>query len=306
MPLPSRSESKSKGLFIAFAAAVIYGLYPSAARKAYDDGANATYVILITTFLRGLSLSFYCIVRSLPLLPKPSENRAMLWGGFFQALSVIGIISSLRYLPGPVTIIVVFSHTIMLLFLLAALGQQRLTPIAIGTTITALVGLSFVVDLWNNLDGLSVTGLGLASMAAIVTTFRLYIFGRQMASNSPATIGAQVFSTAAFFSLVLLLIDPAAAPQSAAGYGWVLCAAVSLILGTFGMFYGIAALGAFQYSLMSKLEPIFTALFSILILGEFLTLSQYFGMLVVLLSLAAYQNIEGRARGAELQDRQDR
>jgi drug/metabolite transporter (DMT)-like permease len=58
------------------------------------------------------------------------------------------------------------------------------------------------------------------------------------------------------------------------------------------MFYGIAALGAFQYSLMAKLEPIFTALFSVIVLNQVLGFYQYLGIVLVVGSLSAYQLLQ--------------
>lgn len=55
------------------------------------------------------------------------------------------------------------------------------------------------------------------------------------------------------------------------------------------MFYAIAILGAFQWSLITKLEPISTALYAYLVLGELLRPSQYAGMGLVLVSLGLYQ-----------------
>ena len=55
------------------------------------------------------------------------------------------------------------------------------------------------------------------------------------------------------------------------------------------MFYAISLLGSFDYSLLSKIEPVFTALFSFLLLGEILKPLQYLGMVIVLGSLAMYQ-----------------
>jgi drug/metabolite transporter (DMT)-like permease len=66
-------------------------------------------------------------------------------------------------------------------------------------------------------------------------------------------------------------------------------AALSLASATIVMFYAIRLLGSFQYSLMVKAEPVFTALLSALLAGEILTVSQYLGMALVIVSLIGYQ-----------------
>ena len=109
-------------------------------------------------------------------------------------------------------------------------------------------------------------------------------------------VGAETFLATAVFMMVALFYDMPHVPVLLAGYGYALMGCVSLTVGTFAMFYGISLLGAFRWSLFLKLEPVFTALFSALFLGETLTLHQYAGIAVVVGSLALYQIIEHRRK----------
>lgn len=294
---PEKQGSKSIGagkLLVPALAGVSFGLYPAAAKLAYIDGANLTFVLSVTTFSRAFALVLFCLCTGKVLLPKRPQWRSTLSGGFFQALSVFGIIASLLYLPGPVTIILVFTHTIMLLLLLAYKGEIKLTAFAIISTLSALFGVSLVVDVWHNLHNLSWIGICLAMLSAFATVSRLYIFGKQVQDINPAVVGARIFSVAFLFLGSLVLFKAPVGPASAAGYIGLAWCCVSLILGTFCMFYGIAIAGSFQYSLMAKLEPMFTALFSFLLLGEVLNPYQYIGMIVVIGSLIGYQYFDGR------------
>jgi len=290
------SKSTFSGIIIALLSAIAFGLYPPAAKMAYAEGGNSTFVIIATTFARAAILSCYCLVKGQRLLPKPGKWRVTFTGGFFQALSIFGIISSLRYLPGPIMIIILFSHTIMLLFFLAYKGEIRLTRLAVLTTLCALLGLSFVLDAWSQDSHLSLLGLGLALIGAIATMSRLYIFGKQVLTLPPAVVGAQTFSMALLFIVLLALVEKPVPPATALGLFWTLVCCMSLAAGSFGTFFGIAILGSFRWSLFLKFEPIFTAFFSVLILNEILQLSQYFGMLLVLGSLVTYQIFESRTK----------
>lgn len=248
-------------LIVPALAALAFGLYPAAAQLAYKDGANAIFVIIVTTFFRALSLVVFCFITSKSWIKISDNWKPVILGGFFQALSVFGIISSLVYLPGPVTIILVFTHTIMLLFFMASRGEIKLTALAVVITIAALVGVGLVVDVINNLNNLKWAGIALAMLAAIATVSRLYIYGKEVQSNEPAVVGARMFAVAFLFSLLLVFYELPLFPHSSTGYVGVLLCSLSLVLGTFGMFYGISLAGAFQFSLIAKLEPIFTAFF---------------------------------------------
>ncbi len=286
------------GLLISITAAIAFGLYPAAAKAAYRSGANFSFVIILTTFARALALLIFCGLTNKTVFPPAQMRKPALIGGFWQSVSVFGIIGSLAYVPAPVTIIIMFTHTVMLLFYMAYKGEQLLDRFVILTTLAALLGVSLVVDLWDNSNNLNFIGLALALLAAIATTIRLYVFGKEVLTQNPAVVGAQVFSVAAVCSLALCLIDLPIPPQDSQGFIWLLACCASLIIGTFGMFYGIALLGSFQWSLMAKLEPVFTALFAFLILGETLKLPQYLGMLLVLFSLVTYQYISQRRKAS--------
>jgi len=286
--------TKLPGIFLALFSAIAFGVYPPAVKLAYADGANATFVLILTTFCRATFLSCYCLFKGQALLPESGKWRVVILGGLYQAISTFGIIASLAYLPAPITIIVMFTHSIMLLFYLAYLKEIRLTRLAVVSTLSALTGLSFVLDIWSQDFDLSTTGLLFAVMAAIATTNRLYIFGKQTLILPPAVVGAQTFLGSFIFILCWALYQKPIAPSSVVGLDWVLLCCLSTVIGSFGMFFGIASMGSFRWSLLLKFEPIFTAIFSVILLGEILRTPQYFGMLLVLGSLVVYQLFEKR------------
>jgi len=113
-------------------------------------------------------------------------------------------------------------------------------------------------------------------------------------SDHFAVVGARVFSMSSLFMLALPLLSRPIPPSSLFGYFSLLLCSGSLIAGTFGMFYGIALVGAFRFSLLVKVEPIVTAIVAYLMLGEVLSPTQCLGMVLVLGSLVAYHVFEGR------------
>ncbi len=291
------------GVWIAVVTAIVFGLYPPAARAAYEDGGNAVFLMILTTFLRAVFLSLFCLVRRKTLFVSAQDGKTALVGGFFQALSILGIFSALTFLPGPLVIVIVFTHTLMLLFLMAWRGEVQLDSFTIATAAVALAGLVFVLDVAGHLEtGDSVRthgfllGIGLSFLAAVATLVRSYLFGQLVATRNPAIVGAESFIVATLFLLPVAMFSPPEFPQTATGFFWTGVACASMVLGGFGMFYGIKALGSFKFSLFLKLEPVFNALFSVVFVHEILKGSQYAGMAVVTGSLVLYQYIEYRRR----------
>lgn len=289
-------NKKTRGILIAIGCAIIFGTWPPCVRAAYADGANPSSAILITTAARVLVLALFCLVTRKPLFATRMDTTMALRGGFFQFAAVATYIMAMVYLPGPVAITITFTHTLMLLFFLAWRGEVKLDGATLITTVMALVGLSFVLDLWNQTESLSLVGVGLAFASAICTMSRLYVFGKSTQSRNPAVVGAETFVVTMVFVLIMMLFMPPVMPASMAGYLWILGGSLSLAIGTFGMFYAIALIGSFRYSLLQKMEPTFTCIFSALLIGETLNWMQYAGIAAVIGSLAVYQYIDHRRK----------
>lgn len=296
---PDHARQQRLGLIITLGAAVAFGIWPPAARAVYADGGNAVLVALTSMWMRAIAMGGFCLITDRRMF----KNRADTWqgiiGGIFQALAVISLYKSTEYLPGPVAIIINFSHTIMLLFFMAWRGEIKLNKITVYSTLSALIGLSFVVDLWHPQPGTTWIGIAYAFFGALTTVSRLYVFGRQTQERHPIIVGAESFITAAFLLLPIMAFQMPSFPQHAAGWGFLLLGSTASILGTFGMFYGISLLGSFRYSLFLKLEPVFTALFSVWFIHEFLKPQQYVGMVMVLASLVTYQILEQRKKAMQ-------
>lgn len=275
-------------MVIAVSAAIAFGLYPPAAQLAYAHSANVSLVIIFTTFVRAISLVLFCRWKGLSLALPSEKVRSIVSAGFFQALSVIGIISSLQFIPGPVTITIIFSSTSLLLVYLWIIGERKPNLISGLTTVTALIGVALTVGFFSTMKSTNLFGVALASVAALATTSRIYLYGKEIKDYHPAILGAQVFSIAFAVTVLFALYEVPKFPTDVFGWYGILASALSLVLGTFGMFYGIQSLGSFRFSLFLKLEPAFTSLFSILILHQFLLPLQYLGMCVVLISLLTF------------------
>ena len=277
------------GIASAIAAAIVFGAHTPAERGVFASGGNVALVLVVTTWARALSLLAYSAATRQKLFPSYEDAKQAAIGGACQAITVLCIFTALVHLSAPVVIIIVFSHTLMLLFFMAWRKEIKLDALTLVTTSAALAGLSLVIDLWHQQTAASWYGIGLSFVAALATVSRLYVYGLQTKERNPAAVGAENFLFAAPLASLILLVSPAHFPALPVGYLWLGVASASLALGTFFLFYGISFLGSFRYSLFSKLEPIFTSLFSVLFLGEVLKFQQYMGIVVVVCSLALYQ-----------------
>ena len=289
------------GLCIAIASAAILGIWPAATRGIYAEGGNVVFALLVTTWARALTMALFCMITGKALFQSRETLRPAITGGFFQTLSIIGLISALAFMQAPIVIIILYTHTLMLLLFMAWRGEIKLNLSILLTTITALIGLSLSLDLWNSHPTLNIIGFSLALLAAFATLSRLYIYNRLLQERHPIVVGAETFLIAGVFMLLTVLWEKPHLPHSPLGYGYVALGCAALSLGTFGVFYGISLIGSVKWSLFSKIEPIFTSLFSALLLGEILKPVQYLGIVTLIASLVAYQIAESKKAKKKIQ-----
>ncbi len=276
------------GVLIAIAACFAFSLYPPSARAAYADGANAAFVLLLTTLIRTAVLVGFCLKTGRRCFQTKIDTLSAIKGGIAQAVSILGIVVGLAYMQGPLVVIIVFTHTLMLLLYMAWRGEVKLDGPTLLTTVGALVGLVFALDLFGRESTVSLIGFSLVFMSAIATVCRLYVYGHETQSRDPAVIGAENFLVATGLMFLVLLWQVPAPPMHVSGWLWTIVSGLAFGGGTFGMFYAVAHLGAFRWSLLSKIEPVLTAILSAVLVGEYLRVSQYAGIGLVLVSLVGY------------------
>lgn len=288
------------GLLIAVFAAVAYGVWPAAVRGMYANGANPVFALLVMTWMRGLSMAIFCLATRKPMFSSPRDIRQGITGGIFQAITLISVYLALTYISGPLMIIIIFSHTLMLLFYMAWRGEIRLDAFTVVTTAIALAGLSLVLDLWHKQPSGNWWGILLSFIGALATVSRLYVYGHQTQERHPIVVGAENFMTAAILVSFAVFYELPHAP-TATGWGYALLGGVALSAATAAMFYGIMLMGSFRWSLLAKMEPVFTSLFSAYFVNEVLALRQYVGIAIVLSSLTLYQIVDYRRKMSPVQ-----
>ena len=202
----------TKGTIIAFLSAIIFGLYPAAIRGAYLAGANASLVLIVTTWAQFIALLGFSLLRGQRMFADRGAFRSSLLGGVFQTLSVLGFIGALQFLPAPLMIIILFLYPLMILFVMVVRGEARLDGWTVATTLTALLGLTLVLDVWHTQGETRIVGIVLALLGAVATAGRVYVFGKFTSDRNPAVVGAESFAVS---SVLIVLVAAVQMPPSA-------------------------------------------------------------------------------------------
>ncbi len=277
------------GILVTVGAAVIYGFYPAATRGLYAEGGNAIFLTMLSLFARALVLVVYCLATQKKLFSSREHIKAGVINGAYQFMSIGCILWAMTYLPGPVVVTIMFSYATMLYLYMVIRGEEPYSMSTLGTVIAAFAGVAMVMNVFHT-DGLtSIKGAAIAFVSAVVVAARIYKFGAAFKTLNPAVVGAETFICAFAFSCILPFFGPVLLPHTDMGWGWATLSSASLALGGFAALYGIALLGPFKFAFFIKLEPVFGAILSAVLIHEILGVTQYAGIALVVGSLLAYQ-----------------
>lgn len=262
--------------------AVCYGLYPSFAKLTYIYNGTISTLIVVSIFCRSLILLI-----SLKFFQKDIEKRLFkidkltLIASTMQALTMGGIFLALKFVSPGVMITIVFTHTTLILFYKILKKDICLSTITVSTTLSALFGISLIVNLYNGFENVNLIGIGLSFLGAICTATRFIIFEKLSKKYSSLEVGFKVMTIAGIISLLSFTYEP----FSTNGIWYIILSGITLGIGTFFTFYAFSLVNAFKISLLLKLEPAFTILYSYLLLNDKLLSVQYLGIAIVLLSI---------------------
>ena len=284
-----------KALLLSIFISLLYGIYPCFVKLSYQEGAKASAVLIIASFVRAL----FCLLslnkdQRMQIFAERSRNVS-LKGGIFQFISTFSIILSLKYLSPPVMITTFSSYTFMFMIYLVLKKELRISLQLVLSLIVLIFGISLVVGFWNQENHLTYQGILLVLLAGFVTIKRLYLFGKEVKKEDPNLVGARIY-------LVLFMLTPLSLFISDFGdlnyrsISYIVFAGSTLGLSSILMLYAIRDLGSFRFSIVTKTEPVFTAIIAAIFLGDILDPSNYVGIFITVFSIAYYQFYEHKNR----------
>ncbi|MYL58932.1 EamA family transporter [Virgibacillus halodenitrificans] len=221
---------------------------------------------------------------------KSTSSRLYLWS-IVAGIGVAGNFTlyflSIESSSVAVAATLMYTAPVFVLLISFLLRIERSSWFKWGCIFSVLVGIILLTGTYNTNSG-AVSFLGLAAGLSAGLSYTLFIFGFKNASS----IGKpQTTLTIAFFSFCLILFlfvdkNEAATVLTSGDIG------LFLLLGILGagisfIFYviGIRKTAPTTASMVAMVEPVTASLFGVLLLGDQLTLIQFFGMVIILATI---------------------
>lgn len=283
---PSRKPGLGVGLVMASAAAFAFG--PVGARLAYEDGSATLTVVA----LRGMVA--VALMASLVLLFRQEfrlHRRAWPWAlacGALQGVAVYGFLGSVALVPISVAVLVFFTHPLLLAAVAHWRGTERLTARKGVLMVLAFAGLALALG--PEFGAIEPSGLALAALSSVAVGGMILCIGRAQrhASSTQLNLYATAISTLSI-SLVATLLSAWTPPTGARGWLGIVAAGLGVGLGLLAFFAALRHLGPVRASVLSSVEPLFSILLAMLVLGQGLGPEQWAGAMVIVGALALFE-----------------
>lgn len=273
-----------KGLIYIILSAMGFGIMPIFAKFAYEGGISPSTLLALRFIISGGLLFFYLRISGTSAkVTKKELIYLFLLGGVFYSATSIFYFTSIKFIPTALTVLLMYTHPMMVAILSSVFDKEKVTfkmCLAMGV---AFIGLILILG---NSFATRINGIGILLAMASAVSYSIYIFISSRVVKGVASIVATSYiSIFAFIGMlgiglfqreISFNFNPTVVLPLAA------LVFISTILAILFFLRGIEALGPTRATIISMFEPVFAAVFSMVIFSEALTLLQYIGGMAVL------------------------
>ncbi len=283
-----------RGYFYVAGCAFSFGLITTIAKLTYDEGASPQTVVFFRILAGSIMMGVWSVMSHRKNLKKiilksPRFSNLPLAFlvfviGFCIAGMSLGYLSSVKYIPVSLSVLLFFTFPFWVLILNYFIDGTVVSRLNFLSFVLAFFGLAICLGpSWEVLDW---RGIALVLGGALCSAGM--IFGASKATKLVSMTDLVFLSNTVgviFVGLILYLTDSFSLSQTIDGWSGIAVICILFIIGQLSLFAATKSIGSTQTSLILNIEPLVSIGAAILLLGENLVFSQYLGVVAILLAL---------------------
>lgn len=294
---PDQRHRVLVGVALLLLAALMFSLHNTLARLAYDEGVAPTTINAARTWT--VLLLFVFAFGRKGAWPRVPRAAWLAFGitALCYCLHNPLLLIAFKFIPVSLAVLVVYIFPLLVAFMAAATGQERLRTSTLAAAGVAFAGVALVLEVgggsydWRGLALAAVSAVALA--ANVVGAARLNRHMKPLAVPFAFSIlGAMVFGG-------LMLADGGPAlPSSARGWSIFAAATLTSPAALIAFYLALPRAGPGRSALLMNVEPVVTVLLAAWLIGETLSLPQGIGaaLIVGAVAVAALARLRARLR----------
>lgn len=275
------------GVLYALAAAVSLGAITTQAKIVYAHGGSAVTVLLVRFVVTALITGVWAAGRQYgkkhragPKV-KIKQTGSIVLVGIAWSGGMICYLMSVQIISVSVAALIFYTYPLIVLGVTAALGHVRFSAALAALFVFAFVGLGLA--LLNEELELQLAGVLLALMAAVGATITFFVGAKVAGQTDPVTLTFKV----SVVGLVIIIPFLSGHLESPNTMGWLALGGATLcyIVGILSQFAALSRLHPATAAFVLNLEPVVSILLAAGVLGELLSIRQWIGVGIVMLTL---------------------
>ena len=282
-------NSKLLGFGLIIISALSFGFMPIFADFSYQHKLEAKTILLFRFVIAAILLNIYLWWRGFCYPRGKALVILIFMGAILYSSQAFFYFSAIKLIGSSLTSILFYSYPNIVLLFSIVLFRTKIQRIDIIALVLATIGAIMIIGLkFHNIDMLGVSfGLG----AAIVYALYILVGSKVAQSIDPLIASTVIISSAASIYLIYGVFDQIRVPKEPES--WISILAISLIstiVAISAFFYGLKIIGPVKASMISILELIITLIFSFLLIGEQIGMTQIIGSFLILCSALLLAN----------------
>lgn len=271
------------GVLLIILSTLGFSVMPIFAVYAYTGGISVSTLLFLRFLIAAIILSVYIFFKyKKPTVSKRDLVFLFILGGVFYTLQSTCYFTSLKFISPSLTAFLLYTYPIIVSVLSFFIEKERITLKLVVSMALSFVGIfTFLRAAAYEID---IRGILLALTAAFI--YSCYILlGNKVVKQLNSMVVTTFVSTFASVGLLLLGIARGEFSFDFQAFVWLPIMGLTLfstILAIFSFFSGMELLGPTKSSILSMLEPVFTATLSLILFHELLEPIQLLGGIAVL------------------------
>ena len=288
---------KFLGIIFVIISSICFAFVPNSAKIALDEGASLSF-LLVSRYAIGIALLMPIIFLNKTKLASQNELVPRIVKASVLALGLIwATYHAVEFLDVGLVLIILYSFPIGV----ALISHLKRKIVLNFQQIVCMFLLLFGLWMMIYKEGVSVNLYGLIVSFAGLICFVLFIVS---ASEIAKTIGSTrlnfyICLIGLAVLLAIILLHPGITmrvPMTHKGILAIASNGVCFILSWVLYFEGAKLIGATRASFLASLEPLFAAVLAIFLLGQLLSIQEWVGFFVVLLSVLIFEILNDTER----------
>jgi drug/metabolite transporter (DMT)-like permease len=272
-----------RGVLLALACAVSFGVAPAMTRLAYMAGADV-FTISTVRFVAGVvGVAGLILVARSAMRLSPRANWGALGLGLISSATSLGYMGAIFYIPASLAVLIFYTFPLFVAVGARWSEGEPLTLTKIVGLLVAFIGLAIALGV--TFDGLDPVGVALAGMAAVGAAVHVLAVSpvARWAGGQTLPVSLRSMAVAMVVNLGLLAAQGGPAwPTGMAGWLGFAGATVFFTFGVTLMYATVSRLGPVTTSVLLNLEPLVAIVTAVLLLGEPFGPQQSLGAALVL------------------------